>query len=249
MSTSPDRASQRRIPEERGPFGRSTRRKGTSRSKTTTPAGKKEDRDAVENWKVIDDIFTKVKSSDTPRAGRDIIAEAGAQTTQLAPAGVPTEVILYGFPPLYQYSAIEFYERVSEGNIYEDYDRYPPNSRYDLSISRSALSRSSKMPPEALKKVNRYHGGDHWIKVTFDSAEAAERACYYSPHTLNGHIIYAERYRGVGPSVDQAIPATEEALHSVTASPSQKSTSTVAPRQGASSSTVTSATAADQSSK
>jgi hypothetical protein len=253
MTSSPERASQRKIPEEKGPFGRSTRRRGTSRSKTTTPAGRKEDRDRLEDWKVIDDIFNRVKEKDTPsqRVGREASTEAGPQQPQLSPPGVATEVILYGFPAAYQYAAIEFYERVSEGNIYEDYERYPPNSKYDLSLSRSAAFRKPRNRPDVRRKVNMYHGGEHWIKVTFDSAEAAERACYYSPHTLNGHIVIAEPYRGTGPAEDVAILATEEALNSVTASPSQKSTSTVQPHQvplPASSSTASSATAAGHSS-
>jgi hypothetical protein len=65
----------------------------------------------------------------------------------------------------------------------------------------------------------------HWIKVTFDSAEAADRACYASPHKLNGYLVYAERYRGTGPNTDAAIPATAEALRGLSASPSQNSTS------------------------
>jgi hypothetical protein len=207
----------------------------------------------LEDWKVIDDIFSKIKERDSPtqRPGREASAEAGPQQPQLSPPGVATELIIYGFPAAYQYAAIEFYERVSEGNIYEDYDRYPPSSKYDLSLSRSTAFRKSRMQPDVRRKVNMYHGGEHWIKVTFDSAEAAERACYYSPHTLNGHIVFAEPYRGTGPAEDAAIPATEERLNSVTASPSQNSTSTLQPGrmlQPPSSSTASSATALGRSS-
>jgi len=63
--------------------------------------------------------------------------------------------------------------------------------------------------------------------VTFNSAEAADRACYDSPHKLNGHLVYAERYRGQGPAEDKPIPATDAAISSVTASPSQQSSTTV----------------------
>lgn len=212
---SPDRTNQRRAPEERGPFGRSTSRRGPSRSKTFTPVGKKEDKVEAENWRAIDDIFNKAKSATSSSA----ITTTNTQAS--TPRGVPTEVILYGFPEAYQFSAVEFFERVSGGIIYEDYDRLPPNTRFNLTLSRSAGPRSTKIPIEALGKVNRYHGGEHWIKVTFDSSEAADRACYYSPHTLHGHIIYAERYRGEGPLRDEAIPATREALASVRSSPSQ----------------------------
>lgn len=149
--------------------------------------------------------------------------------------------MLRGFPEAYQYAAVAFYERVSLGEIYEEYDRFPQNTRYDMSLSRSVHSRSGPVPKEALAKVNNYHGGAHWIKVTFNSVEAADRACYNSPHTLHGHVVYAERYRGEAPIRDEAIPATAEHLASVTTSPSQSISSTVQPN-GQSSSTVTSET-------
>jgi hypothetical protein len=232
---SPDRTNQRRVPEERGPFGRPTTRRGASRSKTFTPVGKKEDKDAVENWRAIDDVFNKAKQeSGTVQVGN------GTGPQAAAPSGVPSEVILYGFPEPYQYSAVEFFERVSGGIIYEDYDRLPPNTRFNLTLSRSEGARTGKIPADALRKVNRYHGGEHWIKVTFDSAEAADRACYYSPHTLHGHIIYAERYRGEGPVRDEAIPATRERLASVRSSPSQTtSSSTLQPASTATASSST----------
>jgi hypothetical protein len=212
---STDRASQRRaMADERGPFGKNTSRRGTSRSKGT-PGGKKvEDKEVIESWKAIDDIFTKAKKRDQ----RNPAAEAANSGAPKTPAGVPTEVILYGYAEPYQWAAIEFYERVSQGVIYEDYEREPSNTKYDLSLARSTTTRS-RIPSDALRKVSRYHGGEHWIKVTFNSAEAADRACYASPHKLNGHLVYAERYRGTGPAQDVAIPATEEALRSVTSSP------------------------------
>jgi hypothetical protein len=101
-----------------------------------------------------------------------------------------------------------------------------------------------KLSKEALLKKNQYHGGEHWIKVTFDSAEAAERACYYSPHTLNGYLIHAEPYRGVGPSApDEAILATPQAVESAKASPSQRSSTTLQRMTPSMSETATSATA------
>jgi hypothetical protein len=221
---SPERASQRRMPEEKGPFGRATNRRGVSRSKTFTPSGtaKKEDKDAQESWKVIDEIFQRAKESSATAEKQQSTDPSAAPA--VTTAGTPTEVILYGFPEPYQWSAIEFYERVSMGVIYEDYERAPPNPRYNQTLSQSARVRKSKLPSEALKKVNKYHGGVHWIKVTFDSAEAADRACHASPHKLNGYLVYAERYRGTGPNTDAAIPATDEAIRGISASPSQNST-------------------------
>jgi hypothetical protein len=200
--------------DERGPFGKNTSRRGTSRSKGT-PGGKRvEDKEVIENWKAIDDIFVKAKKRDQERVPTSDAASAVPKT----PAGAPTEVILYGYAEPYQWAAIEFYERVSQGVIYEDYEREPSNTKYDLSLARSTTTRS-RIPSDALRKVSRYHGGEHWIKVTFNSSQAADRACYASPHKLNGHLVYAERYRGTGPAEDAAIPATEEALRSVASSP------------------------------
>jgi hypothetical protein len=200
--------------DERGPFGKNTSRRGTSRSKGT-PGGKRvEDKEVIENWKAIDDIFVKAKKRDQERVPTSDAASAAPKT----PAGAPTEVILYGYAEPYQWAAIEFYERVSQGIIYEDYEREPSNTKYDLSLARSTTTRS-RIPSDALRKVSRYHGGEHWIKVTFNSSQAADRACYASPHKLNGHLVYAERYRGTGPAEDAAIPATEEALRSVASSP------------------------------
>jgi hypothetical protein len=162
------------------------------------------------------------------------------QPAQGAPAGKPTEVILYGYSEAYQYAAVEFYERVSGGVIYEDYDRSPAHPKYDQSISRNTSSRPKNIPSEALRLVNKYHGGDHWIKVTFNSAEAAERAIYTSPHTLHGFLVHAAPYRGAGPpDGDKQVLATEEAIRSATASPAAGSSTIV----GGTSTTATSATA------
>jgi len=199
---------------------------------------------------VIDDIFTRAKESEQNKESQRSSAPlgsvadsgAGAQVSQSTPAGQPSEVILYGFPPNFQYAAIEFYERVSQGAILEDYDRYPTNTKYDLSLSLRRSRGATKLSREALLKKNHYHGGDHWIKVTFDSAEAAERACYYAPHVIQGYIIHAEPYRGIGPAADDPILATAAAMASVTASPSQSSSGTLQ-NQAPSSETASSATA------
>lgn len=53
--------------------------------------------------------------------------------------------------------------------------------------------------------ATQYRGGECWIKVTFDSAEAAERAISCSPHRIEGHWVYAQEFRGVGPEIDEPI--------------------------------------------
>ena len=54
--------------------------------------------------------------------------------------------------------------------------------------------------------VNRADSGNHWVKVTFDSSEAAETALYASPQRILGHLVYAELYRGLPPAKDEACP-------------------------------------------
>ena len=51
-----------------------------------------------------------------------------------------------------------------------------------------------------------YKGGNHWIKVTFDSYEAAERACFYSPVEIDGCMVTCEMWNGRGPLSDAPVP-------------------------------------------
>lgn len=233
-----DTHGQRRYVEEKGPFGRSTRRRGLSRSKTTGTPARKEDQNRAANLKAIDEIFTQVKASapkaveQPPAAPQPPQPATGAPAlppSQTSVAKEPTEVILYGFSSETQWAAIDFYERVSEGLVYEDYDRHPPNSKYNtsLSLNRTAAAARS-LSAAALRKKNTYCGGNHWIKVTFDSPEAADRACHYSPHLLHGHAVFAELYRGAGPARgDIAVPSSHARLAgdvSLHSSPSNTST-------------------------
>lgn len=206
--------ARRRDQEEKGPFGRPTRRRGSSRSKTATPA-RKEDVQRLENLQVEDAIFIGYKAS---QKQKDALVTSKSMPLISLPSNMTTggtvgdkeatEVILYGYGRDHEWAAIDFYERISGGMILEDYDRHPPNQRYDLSqsVSRAALQRS--LSKAALKKRNTYDGGSHWIKVTFDAPEAADLACDRSPHTIQGYLVYAEPYRGTGPPSDAAIPCT-----------------------------------------
>ena len=56
----------------------------------------------------------------------------------------------------------------------------------------------------------RYDGGDHWVKVTFDSSEAADRAIDSSPAQIYGHWVYAQPYHGKGPERDEPIPIQDD---------------------------------------
>lgn len=163
---------------------------------------------------------------------------------QGVPAGVPTEVVVYGMPSGIQYAALSFFERVSGGRFYEDYARDPPTQRFNSLSHASRASQQRAIPEEALTKKNRFAGGDNWIKITFDSQESADRACHASPHVIKGYLVHAEAYRGVYQRDDVPIPATEKAVQSAAASPSQASSRTAQHTSGSpSSGTASSATA------
>lgn len=121
----------------------------------------------------------------------------------------PTQVILYGYSPKTLWAAVSFYETVSSGIICEDYEREPPpEHRNRVGLTSNVSSRALTKAEKVL--VRQYHGGHCWIKVTFDSTEAAERAICSSPHLLQGHWVYAEPFRGIGPEVDEPILMREE---------------------------------------
>ncbi|KAF2712118.1 hypothetical protein K504DRAFT_499229 [Pleomassaria siparia CBS 279.74] len=254
--------AQRRLPEEKGPFGKA-RKRGTSRSKTATPA-RKEDQAKIDSLRVIDDIFNRHKvqeetkeslrirkasglsASLPPSASAPNLIEGGLASSFQPGASVttvkePTEVLLYGYGNEVQWAAIDFYEKVSMGTIYEEYDREPATAKYNLAFTSARTSSYRSLSKSALRKVNEFVGGEHWIKVTFDSPEAAERACHYSPHTIQGFTVFAERYRGTGPNEDRALRASAGAQTSQTASPNTVSSTTLP--FGGSSVTASSATA------
>ena len=254
--------NQRRVPEERGPFGKSIKR-GTSRLKTPAISSAL-DEARMSNNKAIDDIFSKVKKDESskrsvrgasgalpPSASAPNLLEsgnlgasfqAGAST---AATKEPKEVMLYGYGGDVQWAAVAHFEAVSNGIIYEEYDREPWNAKQAVSFSGFNLQRASSLRSlnkSYIQKVNQYVGGDHWIKVTFDSAEAAERACHYSPHNIQGYTVFAEPYRGTGPTGgDRPIRANAGGALSQTASPNTLSSGTLGGRD--SSITASSATA------
>lgn len=87
--------------------------------------------------------------------------------------------------------------------ICEDYAR-GPRPKIPMAFGSPASARRALTPAEK-SLVSKFAGGNNWIKVTFDSAEAAERAIYHSPHQIGGHWVYAQEYRGVGPEYDEPI--------------------------------------------
>lgn len=124
----------------------------------------------------------------------------------------PTQAILYGYHPSAQWAAVSFYEKVSEGIICEDYERDPPYERwkYQNHISAGSIVRPRALTQEESILARQYRGGNCWIKVTFDSVEAADRAFSNSPHLLQRHWVYAEPYYGTGPPIDEPIPMRAE---------------------------------------
>ncbi len=131
----------------------------------------------------------------------------------------PTEVILRGYRSAdFQYAAIHHYEQIA-GRICEDYPREPPvgSRRYRSSLrGAAALSaatiesngQSALTPAERQAVMQRVAGGEHWVKVTFESAQAADAALYASPQSILGYLVAAELYRGVPVSAaeDVAVP-------------------------------------------
>ncbi|KAF2237780.1 hypothetical protein EV356DRAFT_564399 [Viridothelium virens] len=250
--------SERRYPEEKGPFGKSTSLRSISRSRTYTPA-RKEDQAKLDQIRAEDEVVKKWKASvrDKNKTAEDLRDNAlaaidpnmapNAQATAVAKE--PTEVILYGFGAEQQWAAIAFYERASQGIVYEDYDRMGPTGRFDHTFANSASRAASlsRLSQAALRKKNTYVGGEHWIKVTFDSPESADNACRTSPHKVCGYMVYAERFRGVGPDQDVSIFATPNGEVMGTQSPpNSQSTHTMSgglPDSPESSATASSATA------
>ena len=112
-----------------------------------------------------------------------------------------------GFKSSQQYAAIKEYERIG-GRICEDYPRDPPieQRRYKSDLRDPASLRQKAMTAEEKSKALRFAGGEHWIKITFESAEAAEIAVENSPQTILNHLVYAELYRGIPPTSDEAVP-------------------------------------------
>ena len=120
----------------------------------------------------------------------------------------PTEIILRGYrSTTQQYAAVAHYESLA-GTILEDYHREAPASqrRYKSQLRDPAFTRRRTLSRDELALVNRADGGNHWVKVTFESSEAAETAMYASPQRILGHLVYAEPYRGMPPAKDEACP-------------------------------------------
>ncbi|KAJ3939448.1 uncharacterized protein N0V96_010224 [Colletotrichum fioriniae] len=239
--------ARRRGVAETGSFGKSTRR---SRSRTGTPAGRRENPTVAAADKIFGDWISSqattsnsnlAPSSTTGGGATNPSSASGAnaapqrKTSGLsqppllaaddAPAAaaeprvtrhVPTEVVLRGYRSAsQQYAAISHYEQLA-GLICEDYPREPPleQRRYKSELRDPAFTRRRALTPEERVKVNRADGGQHWIKVTFESADAADAAVYASPQRVLGYLVYAEPYHGHQPARDEPIPDVDSLVPS-----------------------------------
>ncbi|KAE8453588.1 hypothetical protein EG329_010449 [Mollisiaceae sp. DMI_Dod_QoI] len=222
----PSLARARRAVPETGSFGKSTRR---SRSRTGTPAAKREDPTIAAGDALFSQFFAQksAEASELPQRRNSLAASISQPNISLSaplaqidgnagtssrfakePHKEPTEVILRGFLSTQQYAAIREYERIG-GRICEDYPRDPPieERRFKADLRDPAVLRRKPMTAEEKAKALKFAGGEHWIKVTFESAEGAEVAIENSPQNVLGHLVYAELYRGVPPTKDEAISA------------------------------------------
>lgn len=213
----------RRNAAESGAFGKSTRR---SKSRTATPARREDP--TIQSADTVFKAWFKGQNSqandtNTPPNRRNsqtlITQPMDDNITTAAPARnapkEPVEVILRGFKSSeQQYASINHYEQLA-GRICEDYPRDPPveNRRYKSELRDPAFTRRRPLTPEERAKVNHVDGGEHWVKITFESAQAADAAVFASPQVILGHMIFAEPYHGLPPSRDEPVPdATTAAL-------------------------------------
>ncbi|KAF2969748.1 hypothetical protein GQX73_g3829 [Xylaria multiplex] len=207
------KSSQRNAPRTRareinesGSFGKSTRR---SRSRTGSAPPKREDATMQSADRVFSNYLAKQQAENaaepTQRKSRQ---DEPKSTNQVSNSHKePVEVIIRGYAsPSQQYAAINRYEQLA-GRICEDYPREPPVEarRYKSDLRDPALTRRQSLTKAESEKVNRIAGGEHWIKVTFESQEAATAALYSSPQTILGHLVYVEPYRSLPPMEDAAV--------------------------------------------
>lgn len=208
----------RRNVAESGSFGKSTRR---SRSRTGTPAGRGRENptlaaadklfgDWVSNQAAANPTTAQRKPSNLQQQQQQEQGDDAAAPQRPVKTS-PVELMLRGYrSSMQQYAALAHYESLA-GTILEDYPREPPAAqrRYKSELRDPALTRRRNLSAEERALVNRADGGEHWVKVTFESTEAGEAAMFASPQRILGHLVYAEPYRGIPPVKDEACPDIE----------------------------------------
>jgi hypothetical protein len=236
--TDPPYSSARLKSDESGAFGRhrSLRATGsrTSRSRAgTTPVRQKENPAVTEFGRIF--ATEQAREDDV----QDKHASANTDTSRpVEPEGVPTECLLYGYAgKSVEWKVLSRFEKiVAPSIICEDYPREDPDlflsTNSPLSFSRSAVTVHKNLSRDALRKSRVYKGGNHWIKITFDSYQAAERACFYSPLEMDGYMIYCEMWDGRGPTADVPILKGSETAKILSRNDSSRSR-TLPPSQAA----------------
>ncbi|RYC64404.1 hypothetical protein CHU98_g1807 [Xylaria longipes] len=209
----PENDRQRSVPRTRareinetGSFGKSTRR---SRSRTGSAPPKREDATMQSADKVFSNYLAKQAAESNAEPSQRKSRQDEPKSANPVPTShrEPAEVILRGYAsPSQQYAAINHYEQLA-GRICEDYSREPPIEarRYKSDLRDAALTRRQPLTRAERERVNKIAGGEHWIKVTFESQEAASAALYASPQAILGHLVYAEPYRSLPPMENAAI--------------------------------------------
>jgi hypothetical protein len=209
-SPSPSR-NPRRAPEEKGSFGKNrNRRLGStrSRSKTATPA-RKDDPNKVYEDLIFQQVRKEHQDFEEAKKGRET---QFPDSSKPQAEKEPTECILYGYKEDMQWKAIWKYEKICQGMICEDYPRTSPfdNPRYPTALSQRSLAPPRPLTRAEAKKAMKAASGEHWVKVTFEDFECADRACDFSPQRIDGHVVFCEMYRGAGPARDVPIPEGSE---------------------------------------
>lgn len=213
--------------EETGAFGRhrNLRASGSRASRSragTTPVRQKENAAVADFGK----IFAKEQASQPDPA----TAAPTDSTRPAEPDAIPTECLLYGYASKSsEWKVISKFERiVAPSIICEDYPREDPNlflnTSSPMGYSRSSVVVHKNLSKEALKKSRVYKGGKHWIKVTFDSYPAAERACFYSPLDIDGFMVHCEMWTGRGPTADIPLPRGSETANLLSRNPTKNRT-------------------------
>lgn len=212
MNNNSESRNPRRPPEESGPFGRRRNARydhARSRTRTGTPA-KRENPNVAE--------FTRLFSQQQEKTAQ----QAKPSTTKTSSTGVDgndggekvaTECVLFGYRSKdSEWKVIDKFEKISQGFICEDYPRSDPSltSRYSELLSGGDVVIRANLTADANRKSKRFAGGFHWIKVTFDSRAAADRAIYYAPQDIEGYHVFCRLYDGHGPQEDVPLPVDSE---------------------------------------
>jgi len=206
----PNARGQKRHVEEKGPFGKSNRRKGSSRSRITVTPAKKENVN-LDGWEKAWKFTQAQREREAQRDNKSARPQHdGNVTSHHAPSHSkePTQIMLFGYQKSREYRAIDLFEKISGGIICENYPRGPPamHQKYPTITASDTYIHPRKLTLQERKLAAVYSGGESWVKLTCDSAEAAARAIEGTGQAVSGHWVYAELWQGQAPAVDEPIP-------------------------------------------